>query len=166
MEIHIREALEKDLKEIVEVYNQAIKNGSSLAYTNEFTLDDRKEWFYEHSKDKYPILVAEKDNKILGWISISPYRKGRQALSKTVEVSYFIHNDFKRLGIGSKLLFEMLKRAKELGYKTIIAIVFDKNIGSIKLLVKNNFEKWGFLPEVAEINNNIFSHIYYGRKIK
>ena len=165
MEIHIRDALEKDLKDIVEIYNQAINNRSSLAYTDIFSVEDRKEWFIDHSKDKYPILIAEQDNTVLGWISISPYRKGRQALYKTVEVSYFIHNDFKRMGIGSKLLSEMLKKIKELGYKTVIAIVFDKNIGSMKLLEKNNFKKWGFLPDVAEIDKNKFSHVYYGRKI-
>ena len=165
MEIHIRYAVTNDLKEIVEIYNQAINNRSSIAFTNELSIEDRKEWFNEHLQDKYPILVAVQNNKVLGWISVSPYRKDRQALSKTVEVSYFVHNDFKRKGLGNRLLNEMLLKAKELGYKTVFAIVFDKNIGSIKLLEKNNFEKWGFLPEVAEIDNKILSHVYYGRKI-
>ena len=165
MNVKIRYALANDLKEIVEIYNQAIKTRTSIAYTKELTVENRKEWFYEHTKDNYPILVAEKNNMILGWISLSPYRKGREALKKTVEVSYFVHNDHKRKGIGSKLLNEILKKGKALGYKTIFAVIFDKNLGSAKLLEKNNFEKWGFLPEVAEIDGNLLSHIYYGIKL-
>jgi L-amino acid N-acyltransferase YncA len=52
-----------------------------------------------------------------------------------------------------------------LGYKTIFAIVLNKNIGSTKLFEKNNFEKWGFLPDVAMIDRNTLSHVYYGKKL-
>jgi L-amino acid N-acyltransferase YncA len=166
MEINIRLALdEKDLEEIVAINNQAIKTKRLVAYTDEFKIEDRREWFHEHTKDKYPILVAENNNTILGWTSISPYRTGRKALSKTVEVSYFIHNEYQRKGIGSKLLAELLKTAKNLGYETIIAIIFDKNIGSEKLLEKFKFEKWGVLPDVAEVGGQKMSHVYYGIKL-
>jgi len=165
MNINIRHALEKDLTEIVEIFNQAITTRTSTGYLNEVTHEERKEWFFQHTNKKYPILVAEQNNTIAGWISIDPYRKGRKAFEKTVEVSFFIHNDYKRKGIGNELLQAMMKTAKKLGYKTIFAIVLDKNIGSTKLLEKNNFKKWGFLPEVAEIDGEILSHVYYGKKL-
>jgi L-amino acid N-acyltransferase len=134
-------------------------------HSNEFTTEDRREWFYGHNKDKFPLLVAEKENLVLGWINLCPYRKGREALEKTAELGCFVHNDHKQKGIANKLLIEMLSRAKEIAYKTILAIILDKNIGSAKLLEKNSFEKWGFLTEVAEIDGNKMSHIYYGRKL-
>jgi phosphinothricin acetyltransferase len=96
MNINIRHALEKDLTEIVEIFNQAITTRTSTGYLDKFTVEERKEWFSEHTKEKYPILVAEQNNTIAGWISIDPYRKGRKAFEKTVEVSFFIHNDYKR----------------------------------------------------------------------
>lgn len=165
MNINIRHALEKDLIEIVEILNQAIQTRTSTGYLDKFTVEERKEWFSEHAKEKYPILVAEQNNTIVGWINIDPYRKGKKAFEKTVEVCYFIHKDYKRKGIGNELLLEMMKTAKKLGYKTMFAIVIDKNIGSVKLLEKNNFEHWGFLPDVAEIDRNSLGHVYYGRKI-
>ena len=163
--VHIRYASEKDLKEIVVIFNQAIYSRMSTGYLNEVTVETRKEWFSEHIKEKYPILVAEKNKKIVGWISIDSYRKGRKAFEKTVEVSFFVHNDYKRKGIGNQLLHTMMQTAKKLGYTTIFAIVLDKNIGSRKLLEKNNFEQWAFLPNVAEIDRNILSHVYYGKKL-
>lgn len=165
MNINIRHALEKDLEEIVEIFNQAIQTRTSTGYLDKFTVYERKEWFFFHTNKKYPILVAEQNKKIVGWISIDPYRKGRKMFEKTGELSLFIHNDFKRKGIGNQLLIAMMKTAKKLGYKTVLTIVLDKNIGSIKLLERNNFEKWGFLPEVAEIDGKNLGHLYYGKKL-
>jgi L-amino acid N-acyltransferase len=153
------------LEQIVEIYNQAILTMQVTGDLKPFKTEQKREWFLEHENDKYPLLAAEYNNKIIGWISISPYRKGREALIKTVEVSYYIDCNFRKKGIGTKLLVEMIKRSNEIGYKTMFAILFDNNIGSIKLLEKNNFEKWGFLPDVVEINGKTYGHLYYGRKI-
>ena len=161
----IRYASKKDLQEIVEIFNQAVRTRISTGYLTEVSVDNRKKWFVEHIPEKYPILVAEQNYRIVGWISIDPYRSGRKAFKKTVEGSLFIHPDYKRQGIGNQLLLAMMQTAKKLGYSTLLAIVLDKNIGSRRLLEKNHFEQWGFLPNVAEIDGNILSHVYYGKKL-
>jgi len=165
MDIRIRHALEKDLAAVVDVFNQAIQTKASTGYLDPFTVYERKEWFAGHTNKKYPLFVAEHNEKIVGWISIDPYRKGRKAFEKTGELSFFIHTDFKRKGIGNQLLRAMMNTAKELGYTTLVAIVLDTNIGSIQLLEKNSFEQWGFLPGVAEIDGKILGHVYYGKKV-
>ena len=165
MKINIRFAEEKDLNDIVEIFNQAIRNRRSTGYLNEFTVEGRRKWFFEHSKEKYPILIAEQNGKVVGWISIDPYRRGRDAFLKTVESSLFIHDDYKQKGIGNQLLQAMIENTKKLGYEMILTIILEGNIGSIKLLEKNNFEKWGFLPEIAEIDGKNLGHLYYGKKL-
>lgn len=165
MKITLRNANNDDLPEIVEILNQAIRTRKLIGFTDEFTVEDREEWFAEHLNDNYPIIVAEQDNIILGWASISPYRKGRGALDKTVEVSYFIHNDHQRRGIGNTLLLKALEISKNTGKSTILAIIFHTNTGSTRLLEKNNFKIWGILPEVGELNENKLNHVYYGKKL-
>ncbi|DAC72826.1 MAG TPA: N-acetyltransferase [Thermoplasmata archaeon] len=165
MSISIRYALEKDLQEIVDIHNQAIRSKASTGFVHEFSVEGRKEWFLGHAKERYPLFVAEEDGKVVGWISISPYRIGRDAFKKTVEVDYYIHDDFKRKGIGNELLRHMLSKANDLGYRTICAILLDKNIASIRLLEKNGFKIWGLIPEAAELNGNLIGHVYYGKKI-
>jgi len=96
---------------------------------------------------------------------MSPYRKGREAFNRTGEVSAYIHEDHRRKGLGQKLLDEMLKFASAGGFKIIFAIVLDKNDPSIKLLEKNNFERWAFLPDVAEIDGILLNHIYFGKRL-
>jgi phosphinothricin acetyltransferase len=69
------------------------------------------------------------------------------------------------MGLCQNLLDEMLLFAAGMGFKVIFAIVFDGNIPSIKLLEKNNFERWAFLPEVAEIDGILLNHIYFGKRL-
>jgi L-amino acid N-acyltransferase YncA len=136
LDIITRYVLENDLAEIVEIYNQAILTKSVTGDLTPFKTDEKRKWFFEHKSNTYPILVAVFNNKIVGWISISPYRLGREALNKTVEVSFYIHNNFQKKGIGDMLLKEIIIKCQEIGYKTIFAILFETNIGSIKLLEK------------------------------
>jgi len=160
----IRIAQFKDLEEIVTIYNQAVKVGQKTADTEPISIESRYEWFSSHLPEKYPILVTEVDCSIAGWISLSPYRSGRKALTKTAEVSYYIHNNYHRLGIASALLSEVIRLCPSLDISTIFAILLDTNIGSYKLLVKFGFDRWGHLPEVANFNGIKIGHYYYGFK--
>jgi len=154
-----------DLPQIVEIYNQAIETKLSTGDIYPFTVKERIAWFHDHDKNKYPLIVALSNEKIVGYIYLSPYRKGRDGLKGTVEVSYYVHNKFQQKGVGSVLLETMISRAISLGYETIIAIIFHVNIGSIKLLEKFDFTKWGVLPDVIHIDNEKYSHFYYGLKL-
>ena len=58
-----------------------------------------------------------------------------------------------------------LLAGKKLGYKTIFAIILDKNEASIKLLEKFGFEKWGHMPDVANFNGEECGHIYLGYRL-
>ena len=162
----IRKAVETDLPAVVEILNHGIKTRNSVGYNERQTVEAMKEWFEEHLLGlRFPILVAEEEGRVLGWISLSPYRKGREAFNRAGEVSAYIHEDHHRTGLGQKLLDEMLRLAGGMGYKIIFAIVLDRNNPSISLLEKNNFERWAFLPEVAEIDGILLNHIYFGRRL-
>ena len=162
---HIRTADIADLEKITEIYNQAVSSKFQTADMIEFESKDRLDWFYSHPQNTYPIFVYELNNTVVGWISISPYRCGRKALRYTAEVSYFIHADFKRKGIGSKLIEYVLIKSKMLNFKTLFAIILDKNIASINLLKKFGFVEWGHMPDIADFDGEECGHLYYGRKI-
>ena len=161
----IRTAKLEDLEAIIKIYNQAVNSKFETADTTEIKTADRTEWFLKHEPDKYPIFIYEKQGEVLGWLSISPYREGREALKYTAEISYYIHRKYKRQGIGSKLIEHVLLAGKELGYKTIFAIILDKNTASIELLKKFGFTEWGHMPDVADFNGEECGHIYMGRRL-
>lgn len=158
----IRLATFDDLERIVEIYNQAIAARFQTAFTEQVTVEDRVDWFNQHPADEFPLFVYVTDDKVVGWASVSPYRAGRAALRYAVEISYFVHTEHLKKGIGSQLLQHVLNACRLLHFRSVIAIILDKNIASIKLLEKFGFERWAFLPNVADFGGVLCSHVYYG----
>ena len=160
--MEIRTAEIKDLKYLVNIYNEAIVAGERTADTELFSIALRTEWFNSHTNDKYPIYIAEINGKIAGYLSLSPYRPGRKAVSHTAEVSYYIDFRYHRKGIASELLLHAINQCTTLNINILLAIILESNTGSIKLMEKFNFQKWGYLPGVARFGNKTIGHCYYG----
>ncbi len=163
--MNIKFAEIQDLPKIVEIYNQAVEAGNATADIEKIAEKERLTWFEEHHKDSYPIYLLFSANKVAGWCSLSPYRKGRKALSQTAEVSYYIDYHYHRKGFGEKLLTHAIQDCYRLGIKNIFALLLENNLASIGLLTKLGFEKWGFMPHVANFNGNECGHLIYGLRI-
>lgn len=163
--MRIRLSKLEDLHAMTDIYNQAILTGHSTADTETFTFEQRKPWFESHQNAEYPLYVIEKDGKVIGYVYLSAYRPGRKAMIKTVEVSYYVHQGYLRQGIGTKLLEFIIHTADELNYKTLVAILLERNIASIHLLKKFEFEEWGRIKDIAEFDDGSCSHLYLGLKI-
>jgi L-amino acid N-acyltransferase YncA len=159
---NIRSATLSDLPRIVEIYNQAIAARNATADTLSFTVEDRLDWFHIHLQDEYPIYVYETVGQVLGWLSVSPYR-GRPALERTAEVSYYVDYAVHRRGIGSAMLQHALSDAPRISKHVYIAILLEWNTSSIHLLEKFGFKRWGYMPEVAEFNGRLCGQYYYGK---
>ncbi len=160
-----RIATANDLPDIINIINQAISHKHTIAYTQPLYTNSMTEWFSSHKEEQYPISIIECQGSPIGWYSFSPYRKGREALQYTAEVSYFLDYKYHNQGLGSKILQHTIKHAVKLKFKTLIAIVLESNTNSIKLLKKNNFSQWAFLPGVAEFAGERIAHIYFGLQL-
>jgi len=160
----VRTARLDDLQAVVAIYNQAVA-AEATADTEPVTLDERRDWFLRHESHAHPILIAEIDGSVVGWASLSAYRAGRGALRQTAEISYYVDFDRHGQGIGSTLIEACIDRCPELGIKTLFAILLEDNRPSIRVLEKFGFERWGFLPDVADFSGREVGHLYYGRRI-
>jgi len=163
--IEIRIAESADLAQIVEIYNQAVALRSATADLSPITTADRQQWFEDHAPGKHPITVAEIDGQVAGWCSLSPYRPGRMALRFTAEISTFVHTDYRRMGIGSALARDAIALCRELGIKTLFALVLDVNDASRQLLEKLGFARWGHMPNIADFDGKECGHLIYGRRV-
>lgn len=162
---NIRLATSADLPRIVEIYNQAIAAHNATADTVPFTVEQRLDWFNMHTPDFYPIYVAEEEGQVTGWLAVSPYR-GRPALEHTAEVSYYVDYAHHKKGIGSALLAHAIVEAPRISKHVFIAILLEWNVASMRLLEKYGFDRWGYLPDVAEFYGKSCGQFYYGRKIQ
>lgn len=165
--MQIRTAEQKDLPQLVSIYNQAVTDGNCTADISHLNIEDRQEWFYGHSPQKYPIFVMEQDvpNRITGWCSLSAHRRGRMALKNVAEISYYVDHSFRGKGIGSQLIEHALLEAPRLGLHNLFAILLDINQVSVRLLEKHGFSQWGHLPDIAEFPDKVCGQFIYGRKI-
>lgn len=162
---HIRLAQQEDLAQIVAIYNQAILKKGLTADLDLQQVEDKKNWFLNHTPERYPIFVALHETQVIAWISLSPYREGRRALQSTTEVSLYVDEAYLGKGIGSAMMQHVLVAAKDLAYKNIVAILIEANEKSVGLFTKFKFERWGLLPGIVEIDTQQLNHCIYGRKL-
>ncbi len=161
----IRLAIRQDLPAINEIYNQAVQQRFCTAHLSPVTLEQHQEWYAEHDPHSFPVFVAGPENCVSGWVSLSPYRSGRQALAHVGEVSYYVDRKERGKGVGSMLLKHAITVAPGFGISVLIAILLDKNPASIGLLKKFGFSQWGAMPGIARIENETTDHLYYGLKL-
>ena len=162
----IRPATKDDLSSIDYIYNQAIYAGFCTGHLHPLKEDLRNRWFNKHDPKNYPIYVYEEDGQVLGWASISPYRRGREALRETAELRYYV--DFKHHGrdIGTKLVQHCLDECPKLHKRVLIALIIDGNDASIGLLEKFGFKEWGYLPEVVKHDGEIRGQYVMGKVVE
>ena len=146
-EVKIRIAEIHDVPSITDIYNDAILNTTATCDTEIKSIENRIEWLNSHSK-KYPVLVAVKNNDMLGWASMSRW-SDRTAYDDTAEISIYIHKDFRDQGIG-KLLFEkIIVAGKEGGLHCVLSRITQYNEKSIYLHENFGFTHVGVMKEVA-----------------
>jgi len=147
----IRDATDKDLSAIVEIYNQSIPAGRSTADTSPITVADRVEWFRQFDPARRPIWVAEDEGRLAGCVYLTSFYGGRPAYDKTAEISTYIATAYQRKGLGALLKQKMIDACERLGVENLISMYFDHNEATKKLNEKFGFQVVGHLPEIAEV---------------
>ena len=85
---------------------------------------------------------------VVGWASLSPW-SDRCAYDTTVEVSVYIHHDFRGQGIGSTLLEMVTLEGKKVNNHTVISRISEGNEVSIHLHEKLGYRHIGVMKEVG-----------------
>lgn len=137
----IRHAQEKDLPAILEIYNEAIQFTTAVYHYEPHTLIQQTEWFQQKKDAGYPILVfeGEEDGLIYGFATYGPFRP-HAAYQYTAEHSVYVHSDYRKKGLGTMLLKQLIELAKEQQLATLIAGIDAVNTNSIAV-----HERLGFV---------------------
>jgi len=138
----IRLAEPSDLPQILGIYNDIILNTTAVYEYVPHTLEMREIWFQTLRELELPVFVAEDGDRIVGFASLSPFRKWG-AYKYSVENSIYIAADRRGTGIGTQLLPRLIDAARARGMHTIVAGIDTTNQSSLRL-----HERFGF-REVA-----------------
>ncbi|WP_067034268.1 GNAT family N-acetyltransferase [Allomuricauda sp. CP2A] len=148
MNLTIRKAEVKDVKAILEIINHEILHSTVVYDYQERTYAQQLAWFEKKLQDRMPVIVAEKDNEVVGFGTYGIFRPW-DAYRFSVEHSIYTHHNFRGMGIGKLIMTELIKLAIEQGFHTMIAGVDASNKGSYGFHKKFGFQEIGTFKEVG-----------------
>ncbi len=146
MHVDIRNAEESDIVAINDIYNYYVLNSTCTAQTEAEPIEGRKQWLLEHT-GKYVAIVAEWEGRVVAWGSLSKYHR-RYAYWPTTEDSLYVRHDMLHKGIGKIILEELIKKARENGFHSVMGVISSEQLASIRLHEGFGFVEVGHLREV------------------
>lgn len=161
----IREAVENDLIDILEICNDAILNTTAVYDYKVHTIDDRKQWYEKKKQEGYPILVVEENNKVIGFATFGPFRAW-PAYKYTIEHSIYVNGNCRNKGIGTLLAKELIRFSNERGFATMVAAIDDSNEKSIKMHEKLGFEYSGKINKAGFKFGKWLNLVFYQLELK
>ena len=172
----VQRATKDDLSDVLAIYNQSIPGKRATANLTLVTVDERTAWFDEHiNSATRPIYVVKKvladtdateqsTLPIVAWGSFSDLY-ARTAYHISTEISVYLSQDCHGQGLGSSLTRWMMAQAPNLGIRNVIALVFAHNQPSLGLFRKLDFEQWGYMPAVCDMEGFIADVVMLGKAV-
>ena len=147
--LNIRRARIDDVSPCLTIYNYEVVNGVATLDLETRTLSEWQEWFDAHKTSEHCIFVGLMDDVVVGYASLSPYRT-KDAFKSTVELSIYIHQEYRGKGIASKLMAHILDHAKEMEtLHTLVSIITAGNVASTAIHERFGFTYCGLTPQVG-----------------
>lgn len=119
------------------IYVQGIETGQATFETEAPGLE---EWDAGHLP--FARLVASHEGEIVGWGALSPV-SDRCAYGGVAEVSVYVGDGYRGMGIGARLLGRLIEESEEHGIWTLQAGIFPENVASVELHRKRGFREVG-----------------------
>lgn len=149
MELLIRKIDYSDIELCLSIYNYEVEHGVATLDLEPRTLEEWHEWYNAHSDEHHPIIVGTIDDVVVGYASLSPYRL-KDAFKSTVELSIYIHKDYRGQGVATQLMERILEMAKEdTMLHNVVSVITAGNEESTKLHNRFGFTYCGLTPEVG-----------------
>ena len=119
--LQIRIASIKDAKELLDIYNYYVLN-TAITFEYEVPTLDQFKIRIQNTLDKYPYIVAIKNNEIIGYAYAGAF-KGRAAYDWSVETTIYVKNDLHNQGVGKALYIKLEELLKKQGITNMYACI-------------------------------------------
>lgn len=145
----IRKAEIKDIEALLDIYNYEVENTTATFDLNKKTIEQWTTWYENHNIGNHPLIVAEVDGVVAGYASLSTYRE-KEAYKSTVELSVYVATSFRRQGVATALMEEIIRLAREdETTHTVVSVITSENNESVRLHEKFGFTFSGTIHEVG-----------------
>lgn len=154
----VREYTQKDLKEMIRIWNEVVEDGIAFPQEECLDLESGAAFFEAQSYTG----VAEIQGEIKGLYILHPNNVGR--CGHICNASYAVSADSRGLHIGEALVLDCLSMAASLGFRVLqFNAVVESNIHARHLYERLGFTQLGTIPGGFRRKDGVFENIcpYY-----
>jgi phosphinothricin acetyltransferase len=156
-------ATDGDSAAILDIFNHYVEHSFASYFKKKVGLDFARRLL--GIGERYPfIVVKDDDGRVLGFGLLHPYHPG-DTFDKTGELSYFLHPDCTRQGIGSHLLAHLTEQARAGRVRLLLASISSRNEQSLAFHRKHGFEEVARLPGIGEKFGELFDVVYMQKAV-
>lgn len=146
----VRKMNAEDWNSVASIYKQGIATGFATFETN---VPDFETWDSAHLKTCR--IVAIQGDEIVGWAALSPV-SGRCVYGGVGEVSVYIAANARGLGVGKRLMEQLILESEKEGLWTLQSGIFPENEASIQLHNKMGFRYIGKREKIGRTVEGIW----------
>lgn len=149
MALVIRPSRDEDVGFIAPIYAESVRSETASWEYEPPSIDEFAARRRDILTEGFPYLVAELDGVPVGYSYASSYR-ARIGYRFTVENSVYVAPTAAGRGVGKALLLALIDACRELGFRSMIAVIGDSsNNASIRLHTSCGFTTVGVFPELG-----------------
>ena len=145
--MHIRALQPTDWHSVKTIYEQGIATGNA---TFESRAPDWEAWDAAHRPD-CRFVVEDQAGQVCGWAALTPV-SGRCVYAGVAEVSVYIAESCRGMGIGRLLLSALVEASEQVGLWTLQAGIFPENTGSLALHERAGFRLIGRRERIGQMH--------------
>lgn len=127
----VRPARTDDLQAIAAIYTAGIEGRTATFETRSRGADDVAPWL--DRPDRFPLLVAEEDRRVLGFARVGPYTDF-EPYRGVGELMIYVDPAARRRGVARELVEAVCRAVEERGYWKVLGKLFTENEPSRVLL--------------------------------
>ncbi|HKD03512.1 MAG TPA: GNAT family N-acetyltransferase [Terriglobales bacterium] len=145
---------------VLEIYRQGIATGNA---TFESETPSWEKWTAAHLP--HSRIIARNGASVLGWAALSPV-SSRCVYAGVAEVSIYIAEEARGLGVGRALLEELIRQSENNGLWTLQAGIFPENEASIRLHKSCGFREVGRRERIGKLGDRWRDTVLLERRSK
>lgn len=145
-----------DWEQVAEIYSEGINTKKATFQTEVPTFE---EWDSGHIEGCRLVARSDEGN-ILGWIALSK-TSSRCVYKGVAEVSVYIGENNRGLGIGKALINKIIEDSEAMGFWTLQSGIIRENEASIELHEKCGFRIVGIREKIAKIDNKTWHDVVF-----
>lgn len=149
--VAVRDATLDDLASIALLFNALIPT-TTIAWRDDVADENElRAWWAQQQEQQNPVLVAEADGEIVGYITWTWFRGWKRfpGYRHTRELTIHVGGDMQGRGVGRQLIEALVERARASDVHVLVAAVDGENDASVRFHERLGFTEVGRMPRLG-----------------